>query len=282
MEMNKLNKKITPGQIGLFTFLGLFALAQLFPLVWLFNYSLHKSGNLFGKKVFELPDPPQWGNYVRAWTDGRIVQYFSNTLIVVFFSITLIMAFSFMLAYACARMKWKLRSAIYSIVLLGMVIPIHTTLLPNFMWFKQFGLIDTRIGIIIPYIAFNMAFSVLMFTGFLQSVPYAMEESAYMEGAGLGRILISIIAPMAKSGFVTVGIMAFLNCWNEFIMANTFLASEPKRTLPFAIIRFEGQYSSDYAVQFACMILVAIIPIIIYFTFSKRVIAGVTAGSVKG
>jgi raffinose/stachyose/melibiose transport system permease protein len=282
MVMISRRLKNSASQIALFLFLGLIALAQLFPLIWLFNYSLHKSGNLFGKAIMELPSPPQWVNYAKAWTNGRIVQYFSNSVFVVGISISLIMIFSFMLAYACSRMKWKWRSAVFTIVLLGMVIPIHTTLLPNFIWFKQFGLINTHLGIIIPYIAFNMAFSVLMFIGFLQSLPYEMEESAYMEGAGLRMILLKIIAPMAKSGFVTVGIMAFLNCWNEFIMANTFLATESKRTLPFAIIRFEGQYSSDYAVQFACMIIVAIIPIMIYFIFSKRIIAGVTAGSVKG
>lgn len=279
--INKL-KKIKPGQALLFTGLGLFALAQLFPLVWLANYSLHKSGNLFGKKIFEIPADPQWINYSKAWIDGRIFKYFTNSMLVVFLSITLIMVLSFTLAYACSRMKWKLRSFVFSIVLLGMVIPIHTTLLPNFLWFNMFNLINTRLGVIIPYVAFNMAFSVLLFTGFLSSVPYAMEESAYLEGAGIRQILTKIIAPMTKSGFVTVGIMAFLSCWNEFIMANTFLSSEAKRTLPFSIIRFEGQYSSDYAVQFACMVIVAIIPILIYALFSNRIIAGVTAGSVKG
>jgi raffinose/stachyose/melibiose transport system permease protein len=275
-------KKLKLSQLFLFLFLGVFALVQLFPLVWLTNYSLHKSGSLFGKAIFELPKDPQWGNYVKAWVDGRIFKYFTNSLIIVVASITLIMLFSFMLAYACSRMKWNLRPIVLTIVLLGMVIPIHTTLLPNFLWFKQFGLINTRVGLIIPYIAFNMAFSTLLFIGFLQSLPYAMEESAYLEGANLGSILLKIIAPMTKSGFVTVGIMGFLNCWNEFIMANTFLASEAKRTLPFSIIRFQGQYSSDYAVQFACMVIVAIIPILIYALFSKRIIAGVTAGSVKG
>ncbi|MCF7934602.1 MAG: carbohydrate ABC transporter permease [Spirochaetia bacterium] len=274
--------RITIRQLFLFILLALLALSQLFPLVWLFNYSLQKSGDLFGKEIFKLPDVPQWQNYIRAWRDGRIMQYLTNSVIVVAFSILLIMIFSFMLAYACTRMKWKLRNIVYGFVLMGMVIPIHTTLLPNFIWFKNFSLIDTRAGVIIPYIAFNMAFSVLLFRGFLASIPYAMEESAYLDGASARIILMRIIAPMAKTGFVTVGITAFLNCWNEFIMANTFLSSEVKRTLPFSIIRFQGQYASDYAVQFACMVIVAIIPIIIYFLFSKWIIAGVTAGSVKG
>jgi raffinose/stachyose/melibiose transport system permease protein len=178
-------------------------------------------------------------------------------------------------------MKWKGRKMIYGFVMLGMVIPIHTTLLPNFMWFKNFGLINTHLGVIIPYIAFNLAFSVLMLSGILSSLPYSMEESAFIDGAKLPSILMHIIAPMAKTGIVTVSVMAFLNGWNEFIMANTFLASEAKRTLPFSIIRFEGQYSSDYAVQFAVMVIVAMIPVILYAFFSKWVMAGVTAGAVK-
>lgn len=272
----KINKAI------LHCVLALIALAQLFPLLWLFNYSLQKSSNLFGKKLFDIPKVPQWGNYVKAWIDGRIVQYLINSVFVSAISIFLIVLFAFTIAYACKRMKWKLSKLVFSFVILGMVIPIHTTLLPNFVWFKEFGLINSHLALIIPYTAFFLAFSVLMFSGFLQSIPFAMEESAYLEGAGLPSILLKIIAPMTQAGFVTVGIMAFLNCWNEFVMANTFLTSEVKRTLPFSIIRFEGEYSANYAVQFACMMIVAIIPITIYVIFSKQIIAGVTAGAVKG
>ena len=275
-------KKIVLGNIILNVVLGLIALAQLFPLIWLFNYSLQKSSNLFGKKLFDIPKVPQWGNYVKAWFDGHIFQYLMNSIFVSVVSIFLIVVLSFTISYACKRMKWKLSKLVYSFVILGMVIPIHTTLLPNFMWFKNFGLINSHLALIIPYVAFFLAFSVLMFSGFIQSIPFAMEESAYIEGAGLGTILLKIIAPMSQAGFVTVGIMAFLNCWNEFVMANTFLTSEIKRTLPFSIIRFEGEYSANYAVQFACMMIVAIIPITIYIIFSKQIIAGVTAGAVKG
>jgi raffinose/stachyose/melibiose transport system permease protein len=264
-------------------FLGLavFALFQLFPLVWLANYSLTASTELFGPEILKFPSPPRWENYARAWVDGRIPTYLMNSLIIVISSVVFTTYFAFAISYACVRMRWKLRHLVFNLVLVGMVIPIHTTLLPNFQWFKLFGLINTRIGVIIPYIAFNLSFSTLMFSGLIASIPYSMEESAYMDGAGMPRILAQIIAPMAKAGFVTVSIMTFLNCWNEFIMANTYLASDDKRTLPFSIIRFQGQYSADYAVQFAVMMLVAIPAILIFFLFSKYVIAGVTAGAVK-
>jgi raffinose/stachyose/melibiose transport system permease protein len=269
------------GKYLLYAFLTIFAVLQLFPLLWLFDYSLVKSGQLFGPQILTWPHPFQWQNYARAWINGNIPTYFMNSVIIVGGSVIGATILSFCVAYACTRMTWKLRIVVYNIVLLGMIIPIHTTLLPNFVWFKVFGLLNTRIGVIIPYIAFNLSFNTLMFSGMMKNLPRSVEESAYLDGAGMGSLLARIVAPMTGPAFATVSIMTFLNGWNEFIMANTFLASERLRTLPFAVIRFEGEYSSDYAVQFACMALVAIPPIILYFVFNRWIMAGVTAGAVK-
>ena len=266
----------------LYTFFVLFAVVQLFPLVWLLDYSLVKSGELFGSEVLRWPHPFQWINYAKAWVDGKIALYLWNSIVVVVGSVAASTVFAFMIAYACTRMKWRLRGVIYGVVMLGMVVPLHTTLLPNFVWFNVFGLINTRVGLMIPYVAFTLSFNTLIFSGMLSSLPRSVEESAWIEGAGIGRLLASIVAPMSLSAFATVIIMTFLNNWNEFIMAYTFLSSDRLRTLPFAIIRFQGQYSSAYAVQFACMFLVAAIPIALYFIFNRWIIAGATAGAVKG
>ncbi len=275
------SRRVPAARILLFTGLTTLAFLQIFPLIWLANYSLTSSTKLFGPEILSLPSPARWDNYARAFVDGRIPRYFTNSVIIVTASVLSTCFLAFTISYACARMQWKRRRLVFNLVLVGMVIPIHTTLLPNFQWFRLFGLINTYIGVIIPYVAFNLSFSTLMFVGLMASIPKSMEESAYMDGAHMPRILASIIAPMAKSGFVTVGVMTFLNTWNEFIMANTYLVSEAKRTLPFSIIRFQGQYSADYAVQFAVMMLVALPAVLFFFVFSKYVIAGVTAGAVK-
>jgi len=225
---------------------------------------------------------PVWNNYVRAWTDGKIPQYLTNTLLVVIPSVAFSTIFSFCIAYACTRMQWRLRPVAWFIITIGLTIPIHTTLLPNFIWYNFFGLIDTRVGLIISYVAFSISFNAVIFAGLLTGLPFSMEESAFLDGAKYRHILASIIAPMTATGFATVGVQTFLNHWNEFIMANTYLMSEVKRTLPFSIIRFQGQYSSDYAVQFACMTLVALPPLLLYFIFNRWIVAGITAGAVKG
>ena len=258
------------------------ALAQIFPLVWLFSYSIKKSGDLFGPELLTFPKDPQWGNYYKAFFDGKIPLYLSNTLKIVIPSVTLATILPFMLAYACTRMEWKLKKLVWLIVVIGMTIPIHTTLLPNFVWYKTFHLLDTHLGLIISNVAFSTSFNTIVFSGLLAGIPRSMEEAAFIEGAGYGVILPKIIAPMAATGFVTVAVQTFLSHWNEFIMANTFLSTETKRTLPFSIILFSGQYVSDYAVQFACMALVALPPLVLYFILSKWILAGVTAGAVKG
>jgi raffinose/stachyose/melibiose transport system permease protein len=240
------------------------------------------SGELFGPELLKWPRPFQWANYARAWIDGRIPVYLMNSLIIVSASVVCSTLFAFFIGYACTRLTWKLRRVVFNVVMLGMIIPIHTTLLPNFVWFKLFGLLNTRVGLAIPYIAFTLSFNTLMFSGLLKNLPRSVEESAWIEGAGMGTLLARVVAPMAAPAFATVGIMTFLGNWNEFIMAHTFLASERLRTIPFSVIRFEGEYSSQYAVQFACMALAALPAIVLYFLFSKWIIAGVTAGAVKG
>jgi raffinose/stachyose/melibiose transport system permease protein len=270
------------GRSVLYLFLVILACLQLFPLIWVFDYSLLKSGDLFGPELIKMPLHPQWGNYVRAWVDGKIPRYFLNSTIVVAGSVAASTLISFCLAYSITRMKWKLRPVAVAAVTAGMVVPIHTTLLPNFLWFNYFGLINTHLGLIIPYVAFTLSFNTLVFMGQLRTLPRSMEESAFIDGASWPRIFWSVVAPMTGPAIVTICLMTFLNNWNEFIMAYTYLSSDELRTLPFSIIKFQGAYRSDYAIQFACMTLVAAVPLGLYFVFSKRILAGVTAGALKG
>lgn len=266
---------------ALHTGLLLFAFLQLFPLVWVFVYSLARSGDLFGGELLRLPDDPQWQNYARAWVDGKVLRYGLNSLIVVAVSTAISTFLSFCMGYALARMRWRLKALALGAITIGMVVPVHATLLPNFIWFGTFGLIDTRVGLIIPYVAFTLSFNTLVYAGHFRNLPPALEEAAMVDGATWPRVLWSVVAPLATPATVTVTVMTFLSNWNEFIMANTYIASDDLRTLPFSITRFEGQYTVDYAVQFACMVIVALPALALYLFFSKHIMAGATAGAVR-
>lgn len=169
-----------------------------------------------------------------------------------------------------------------NIILLGMMIPLHATLLPNFITFRVIGLLNTYQGLIIPYVAFSMPISIFVMTGFLESVPKSLEESAIIDGCGLYSIIFRIVMPLTKPAVITVAILTFLSSWNEFIMAVTYLSDDKYRTLPFAVMNFAGQYASDYAIQFAVMALTALPAIVVYVLFNEQITKGVTAGAVKG
>lgn len=259
-----------------------FAIGDLFPLLWLFDFSLAKTPELFGSNILVFPKPPQWANYVTAWFDGQIPQYFWNSIIVNAATIALTAFFAVTMAYAFTRMRWKLRNVFFSMVLVGLMIPIHATLLPNYIIFNACKITNTYLGLIIPYVAVSLPQATFIMTGFMHSIPMSVEESAILDGCTTRQLMTKIIFPMVRPGMVTVVIMTFISTWNEFIMAATFISDNALRTLPYSVYNFAGQYSSDYAIQFAVMMLVALPSLLIYALLSDKITAGITDGALKG
>lgn len=260
----------------------IFGALQFFPLLWVADFSLVKDSEVFASGILTLPNPPQWENYRLAWVNGNILRYSLNSLLVVGITIALTVLLSLMLGYSFVRMRWKGAKWVLSFVLLGMMIPIHTTLLPNFLIFKTFHILDTPLALIIPYAAVSVPFGVFVMTGFLRDVPRALEEAAVMDGAGIFRIVFQIVAPITKPAIVTVIVLTFINNWNEFIVAATYLSSELWKTLPFSVYEFAGQYTSRYAVQFAVMVLSALPALLVYMCLNEQITKGITFGAVKG
>ncbi|NUU60371.1 carbohydrate ABC transporter permease [Paenibacillus agri] len=275
-------RKVSGGKILMMAFLILIALFQLFPLIWLVDYSLLKSGEFFGSSFLKWPSPPEWQNYVNAFTYGRVPRYFANSLIITVITVMLSALVSLMMGYAFTRMKWKLSGVVLSLIMMGMIIPIHATLLPNFILFNKLGMLNNMYTLILPYSAIVIPMSVLIMTGFLETIPRAIEESAVIDGASIYGVIFKIIFPITKPALATVCVLNFISTWNEFIMANTFLTSEDLKTIPFSIMKFAGEYSSNYGAQFAVMTIIAIPTILIYLLFTEQMTKGITAGAVKG
>jgi len=267
---------------GLLLIALVFCAGQFFPLVWLVDYSLSRSSEFFVKGILNWPAPPQWQNYLRAWVGGKFPRFLFNSALVATVTISATVFLSLTMGYAFVRIRWKLSGLFLSIILLGMMIPIHATLLPNFLMFRRIGgLLDSYQGLMIPYVAFSIPIAVFVMTGFLQTVPRSLEESAVLDGCGIYGIIFRIILPLTRPAVVTVIVLTFLASWNEFIMAVTFLSSDRFRTLPFSVINFQGQYSSDYGAQFAVMALTAIPAVLVYVVFSRHITRGVLAGAIK-
>jgi raffinose/stachyose/melibiose transport system permease protein len=270
------------GKCAMWLVLGLLAAVQMFPLVWLLNFSLASSNEIFTTGLLIIPKVIRWDNYAKAFVDGKFMAYFTNSMIVNVLAVLLVLALSVMLAFAITRMKWKLSATVRNIILLGMMIPIHATLLPNFVIYDQLRIRDTLFALLIPYVAFSLPQGLFLTSGFMSGIPREIEESSMIDGCGIYRMLISIITPMLRNSLVTVSIMTFLNNWNEFMMASTYLSSPRWKTLPFSVLEFTGQYSSNYAAQFAVMALSAAPVVILYILLNRHITKGVALGAVKG
>lgn len=282
MRADVKKRNFSPGNVVLWAFLIAMAVIQIFPMVWLVNFSLASSNEMFTTGLLVKPEVIRWDNYVAAFVDGHFLQYFKNSLLINVLAVILVLVLSVMLAYACTRMRWKLSGLVRGLIMLGIMIPIHATLLPNYVIYDRLHLTDTIWALLIPYVAFSLPQGMFLTCGFMDSIPREVEEAALIDGANLYQILFGIITPMLKPSLVTVTIMTFLNNWNEFMMASTYLSSPTWKTLPFSVLEFTGMYSSNYAVQFAVMALTAMPMVIIYVILNKQITKGVAAGAVKG
>ena len=278
--MKENSKKI--GKVVLWIVLIMVAVIQLFPLIWLVDFSLGSSNEMFTNGLLIIPEKIRWDNYVKAFVDGNFLHYLRNSILINTLAVVLVIIISIMAAFACQRMKWKLNGLVSTLLVMGMMIPIHATLLPNYKIYSSLHLTDTIWALLIPYVAFSLPQGMFLMTGFIQSIPKELEEAAVMDGCGIYRIVFQIITPLLKPSIATVAIMTFLNNWNEFMMASTYLSTPTWKTLPFSVLEFTGEYSSNYAVQFAVMALTAAPAVIVYVILNKHITKGVAMGAVKG
>ena len=258
------------------------AVIQIFPLIWLLDFSVASSTEMFTSGLLIIPEKIQWGNYSKAFTDGHFLLYLKNSILINFLAVVLVIIVSIMAGFACRRMRWRLSGFVKTLLLMGMMIPIHATLLPNYKIYTELGLTDTMWALLIPYVAFSLPQGLFLMTSFIESIPIELEEAAVIDGCGIYRIIFQVITPMLKTSIATVSIMTFLNNWNEFMMARIYLSTDTWKTLPFSILDFTGQYSSNYAIQFAVMALTAAPAIIVYIILNKHITKGVAMGAVKG
>lgn len=263
-------------------FLAILAVIQLFPLIWLIDFSLVESDQLFTSGILVWPNPFRWENYTRALLESNFLHYLFNSILINALAVILVVIFAIMASFACTRMHWKLSGVVSMLLMMGLMIPIHATLLPNYIIFSKIKILDTIFALLIPYVAFSLPQGFFLTSSYMDSVPKELEEAAVIDGCGVYRTLLIIVLPMMKASIATVSIMTYLNNWNEFVMAMTFLSSPDWKTLPFAVLEFTGQYSSDYAIQFAVMTLSALPTIIIYILLNKNITKGVAMGAVKG
>ena len=270
------------GRSLLYPVLAIAAVVQLLPLVWLLFFSLKNNQEVFELPPLALPSALRWENYVNVWTQGNISRYFINSVWMTAASVVLTILLASFVTYAITRMRWKLSALVLGIFMVGLMIPVHSTLIPLFSMFQKLKLTDSPLSIILTYSAFNLPITIMIMLGFYQALPREIEEAAVMDGCSLNRLFFGIILPMTSSVIMTAAIINMIYNWNEFIFVNTFISSDELKTLTVGVQNFVGQYGTDWG-AIGATLMISILPILlVFFLLSNRIVEGIAAGSVKG
>ena len=275
-------KRFSVGQLLIQLFLVIWTVACLFPLYWLFTFSLKDNNEIFGGNVVGLPHNWIWSNYANAWGAGKISLYLRNSVITTAVTLLLTLLLSFMSSYGLLRMRWKGQKATLTYLLLGLMIPMHAALLPLLGVLLKLNVLSTHWGLIIPYTAFNIPMAILIISGFIGAIPYDMEEAAFIDGSGIYRTAFTIILPMMLPAMVTAAIFVFLQVWNELLMASVFVSSDNVRTLTVGIQQMFGQYQTDWGPIGAALVIGTLPTLILYLCMSSQVQRSLIVGAVKG
>jgi len=262
--------------------LMLYAVFQIFPLIWLFEFSLKDNNEIFGGNIAGLPQHWRFVNYQVALTQANIFRYLMNSVFVTAVTILLTLVFGSAAAYAISRMIWKGSKTMMNVILLGMMVPLHAVLLPLFMVLRDLHILNSYIALIVPYVAFGLPMAIYLFTSFFASLPRELEEAAAIDGAGIYRIFFKVILPLIRPAIATVSIFTFIGTWNELMFAVTFISKTEYKTLTVGIMSMVGAYTTKWGEIGAGLMIATIPTIVIYLLLSDQVQNSLVAGAVKG
>jgi raffinose/stachyose/melibiose transport system permease protein len=262
--------------------LALFWLAVTFLPFWFMLSSSFKGPmELYTHPIWALPVKPSLANFA-AVLSGGFLRYLSNSLLVVSLSVGLILFLSAMAAYVFARLPYRPVKPLFGLIVAGLAVPVHVTLIPVYTLTSKLGIYDTPWALIGPYVAFSLPLSIFILTEFVRQIPRELDDAARVDGCSPARTFFSIILPLTGPGMATMGIYNAVMLWNEFVFAYTLTASPQQRTLPLAIWEFQGQYSGNIPAIMAVLTLTALPMIVAYMFGQERIIRGMMAGALKG
>jgi multiple sugar transport system permease protein len=254
----------------------------LFPFYWLVNISLKTGADLSNADLF--PPNPSLENYKSIFQNDDFTRALANSAIVSLVTTLIGIVVGSFAAYALARLKMNFKFLLLGIVLSISTFPQIAIAAPLFRLWSDIGLYNTIPGLVIPYLTFALPLSIYILVSFFREIPKDLEEAALVDGATNFQAFVKVIVPLAAPGLATTAILTFIAAWNEFLLATTLTSSVSARTVPVAISQFTGssQFEVPLGTQSAASVVVAIPLIVLVLLFQKRIVAGLTAGAVKG
>jgi multiple sugar transport system permease protein len=254
----------------------------LFPFYWLINISLKSGPDLSSARIY--PPHPTLSNYKSIFQNSNFTHALLNSAIVSFCTTILALTFGSFCAYALARLRFKGKFAILALILSITTFPQIAIAAPLFKLWTNIGIYNTLPGLIIPYLCFALPLATYILVSFFKEIPKDLEEAALVDGATYFQAFRKVVVPLAAPGMATAGILTFIFAWNEFLLAITLTSSPAARTVPAAIAFFTGssQFEIPLGTISAASVTISIPLILLVLLFQKRIVAGLTAGAVKG
>jgi multiple sugar transport system permease protein len=265
-----------------YVFLVLFVLVSLFPLLWIFKMSIVTKSELFASPPTILPHEPSGSSYATIFGDSSFQRALINSTVISGITTVVCLFFGSLAAYAIARLRFRFKSSIMTLILAISFFPAVAIIAPLFIQFRQIGIIDTYWAAIIPDVVFALPLTIWILVAFFRELPRDLEEAARVDGATTLQAFRMVIVPLAAPGVFTAAILTFIHAWNEFLFANTFLFDEQTQPVTVVIPNFATVYTVDYGAQAAAAVVVTVPLVLLVLIFQRRIVSGLTAGAVKG
>jgi len=274
--------KAVPGRFWVLAAALIVVLNGFFPALWILLTSLKTEAELVNKPITYWPHNPTMANYVQAFTDQPLLKYLGNSFVVAAASTVVSLIVASLAAYAIARQNLRRRQLILTCIVASSMFPLVTLLVPIFETMRALGLLNTYTALVLPYTVLNLPVCTLVLVSFFQSIPKDLENAAMIDGCTRMGALWRVVVPLAAPGVFTAGILAFVNAWDEFLLALSLNASASMRTVPVGITLYQGEFTFPWPIISAALI-VAIVPVAVLIAlFQERVVGGLTQGGLKG
>lgn len=274
-------KKKILGSVPIYIILLLWAATTIYPFIWLILNSFKPSKEILNSS-FNLPQDFSWLNYTNAFEKQNILRAYGNSLMISGSTMLIVLLAGSLAAFAMTRYQFKFKKIVYFMIVGSLMFPVFATIIPVFKMIVTWDLVNRPLGVIIPQTATNLAFAVIVLMGFMESLPYELEEASFLEGASVSHIYMKVIVPLSKPALASVAIFVFLWSYNDLF--TQMIVLRRRETFPVCALLNEisSKYGTDFGLMTASVVLVVVPVLVVYILLQKNIVKGLTAGAVKG
>ncbi len=282
-------KKFTLTSVIIYIVLTVWSLTTIYPIIWVVQNSFKAKDKIL-ENSFALPtgDLFTLANYKKAFNNLNIFGAYKNSIFISAVVAVAVVILAGMAAFAMVRYSFKLKSTLHSLIMAAMMFPVFATIIPVFTMETKWGIVNTSswgltmLSVILPQIAGNLSFAMIVLMGYIKGLPIELEEAAYMEGCNAFQIFSRVVVPLTKPSFATVAIFSFLWSYNDLFTQMFFLRRPEMRAITRLLNELTSQEGTNYGLMAAAVTLVIVPVLIVYIFLQKYIIKGMTAGAIKG